>query len=177
MPFFELESPRLFFRPLSEDDLKDLHEIFGDPEAVTWVGDGKADASIEETAQRLQKLLLRRHEPGKSLWWSAIDKASSQMLGLGILQDMPDESGQMEVGYHLKRSEWGKGYGTETARMIVKAAFTVMEQKEVVAVTHPENELSKKVLGKIGFEHQGKGEYRGKSVERYLLKKPANPNA
>ena len=66
---------------------------------------------------------------------------------------MPDC--EVEVGYILKRSAWGKGYATESCRRLLKFAFEETPLEEIVAVTDPENTASQKVLRKSGLIEEG----------------------
>jgi RimJ/RimL family protein N-acetyltransferase len=59
--------------------------------------------------------------------------------------------GDIELGYFLKPSAWGKGYATDIARRLLEFAFRESPLEELVASVHDENLASKKVLEKSGF--------------------------
>ena len=66
---------------------------------------------------------------------------------------MPDA--EIEVGYFLKPSAWGKGIATEACRRIVQCAFEESPLEEVVATFDPGNTASRNVLLKAGFTDRG----------------------
>jgi RimJ/RimL family protein N-acetyltransferase len=57
-------------------------------------------------------------------YFAAIEKAGGEFIGWFHFRPPFDltlaEPGEMELGYRLKRSAWGKGYATEAARAILK---------------------------------------------------------
>ena len=73
--------------------------------------------------------------------------------GLVVPGTMPD--GDVEIGYFLKRSAWGRGYATEACRRLLRFAFEETPLQEVVATFHEENLASRNVLRKSGFTDRG----------------------
>ena len=62
---------------------------------------------------------------------------------------------EIEIGFLLKPSAWGKGYATEACKRLLKFAFEETRLKEIVAVTDPENAASRNVLKKSGLIDEG----------------------
>src|ERR1035438_893129 len=46
---------------------------------------------------------------------------------------------ELEVGYHLRRDQWGHGYATEAARACMDYAFRELAAVKVVSLIRPEN--------------------------------------
>jgi RimJ/RimL family protein N-acetyltransferase len=61
----------------------------------------------------------------------------------------------IELGYRLGAAHWGRGYATEAARAVLKFGIEDLGLDRIVAVTHPENHASKRVLVKTGFSDRG----------------------
>ena len=59
----------------------------------------------------------------------------------------------MEIGWLLKRSEWGKGYAKELTKMMIEQAKR--EGKAVVIECDPEQQITKHIAASFGFEYQG----------------------
>ncbi len=162
------ESERLNFRPLATDDLDLAVEQWGDPEVVKYIADrtySKAEL-IEE-----MPLVTRRCAGGCIGIWCLTDKATGEKIGTAILLPMAVElddtdwdlvvgdnipEGDIEVGYILKRSAWGKGYATEACAQMLRFAFEGTSLTEVVACTDPGNAASQHVLTKCGMIPQGR---------------------
>ena len=52
---------------------------------------------------------------------------------------------------------WGKGYGTETIKLVVDYAFDRLGLNKVVAGAVAANQASIKAFQKVGFEIEGQG--------------------
>ncbi len=79
---------------------------------------------------------------------------------------------EVEVGYRLHVSQWGKGYATEIARELVRFGFEDLGLSRIVAITHPENVRSQRVIAKLGFRYEGERHFYKSSVRYYAGMKP-----
>ena len=161
-----LESQRLLLRPLEAADADLEVEIGTDPEAMKYVGDVETkDKIVRDMAK-----YTRRCAGGSIGVWCVTDRLTMEKLGSAILLPLPIEEDdtnwdlvlgdelpdcEIEVGYMLKRSAWGKGYATEATKRLLKFAFEETPLEEVVATTDPENTASKRVLEKCGLSYEG----------------------
>ena len=161
------ESERLVFRPLSVADLDLAIEQWTDPDVVKYVA-GKT--YTEEELAKEMPIVVRRCAGGCIGIWCLIDKATMEKLGTALLLPMPIElddtdwdlvvgdqipEGDIEIGYILKKSAWGKGYATEACKRLLKFAFEESPLEEVVATIDEDNAASQKVLEKSGLIYQG----------------------
>jgi RimJ/RimL family protein N-acetyltransferase len=80
---------------------------------------------------------------------------------------MPD--GDIEIGYFLKRSAWGKGYATEACERLIQMAFEESPLTEIVANFDEGNVASRKVLEKLGFVNHGTMRCYGTDGPNYRL--------
>jgi RimJ/RimL family protein N-acetyltransferase len=162
----ELETDRLLLRPLTRGDWDMALETFMDPEVMKFV----ADVSSEEALAAEMKAAIRRGAGGRIGVWCVLQRETGEKLGTAILLPLPIEeddtdwsllqedrypNADIEVGYILRRSAWGKGYATEACRRLVQFAFEETELDEIVAVTDPRNAVSQKVLRKCGLREEG----------------------
>ncbi|MGI9315941.1 MAG: GNAT family N-acetyltransferase [bacterium] len=170
----ELLTNRLRLRPLRLDDLDLSIEMFTNPEVVRYVGDLQTAETIREEMPKYVKRCGR----GCIGIWCVTDKESSEKIGTGALLPMPiDEDDtdwdliegtaipdcEIEVGYILKPSAWGKGYATEICDRLLSFAFEKTPLEAVVACIDENNDKSRNVLHKCGFLEEGRrrayGEY------------------
>ena len=162
----ELETDRLRLRPLALSDWDLISEMFTDSEVMKFVG----NVSNEERAAAELRAAIRRGAGGRLGVWCVLLRETGEKLGTAALLPMPIEKkdtdwsllqeesypdADIEVGYILKRSVWGRGYATEACRRLVQFAFEETELDEVVAVTDPDNAVSQKVLRKCGLREEG----------------------
>ena len=161
-----LHSERLELAPLSLDDLDLVAELRGNPEVMRYIAD---PISRSETADRMPKL-CRRSADGSMGIWSVAARQTGEPVGTAILLPLPEdeadtrwdfhENGKavnedVEVGYMLKPSAWGRGFATEITRRLLRFAFEQTALERVVAVTHEANAASQNVLLKAGLEDTG----------------------
>jgi RimJ/RimL family protein N-acetyltransferase len=157
---------RLRMRPYEEADAEQAFGLFGDPEAMRYVGYGP-DAKPEETRQRLRRMIKHQTQHGFSLW-AAIEIATGELIGdcgLVYLEGGPE----IEIGYRFRRQSWGRGFAGEAARAWLAAGFMDLELPDIVAVFRPENSSSRRVLEKIGLRPRGAGYYYKRWLPVYGL--------
>ena len=161
------ESERLLFRPLSEADIDLAIDQWTDPDVVKYAADR---IYTEEELVAEMPTVIRRCAGGCIGVWCLIDKVTEEKLGSALLLPMPVElddwdwdlvvgeripEGDIEIGFILKKSAWGKGYATEACKRLLKFAFEVSPLEEIVAVIDAENVASRKVLEKSGLIYEG----------------------
>ncbi len=161
----EFESDRLAFRPLSMDDLDIMTEIGTDPEVMKYV----APTDTPELVVRQMPDFMRRCA-GCIGFWSVTDQFMDEKIGTCSLTPLPIEEDdtpwklvagddlpdrEIEVGYMVKRSAWGRGYGTEICARLLQFAFEDSPLQEVIAVIDERNSASRRVLNKCGMTYEG----------------------
>jgi len=61
----------------------------------------------------------------------------------------PDD---VELGYRLRKSAWGKGYATEGSRALIAKGFADQGARRVFAFTMVVNAASRRVMEKVGLK-------------------------
>ncbi len=162
----ELLSARLRLRPRTADDLEQNLAMDLDPEVHRYIfihGPPDALAWRERLRQRIASgwperggvwVVEWRQQPGFLGW-----------CGVFPLED----SGLIELGYRYLRAAWGQGIATEAAAVVLDYGFRELGLDPIVAVTHPDNRASRRVLEKLGFSHEGPARYYDTLVAFYRL--------
>jgi ribosomal-protein-alanine N-acetyltransferase len=144
-----IETPRLLLRPWAEEDLAAFHRIWGDPQVIWW----GPSRDLAQSAELLAKFRARL------AWRAVVERATGHIggniVGNVVLQRAPWNPDDLEVGWHLARDSWGRGYATEAARAVVEETFAVFPVSRVVAAIHVENERSRRVAERLGFVREG----------------------
>ncbi|MBP8120366.1 MAG: GNAT family N-acetyltransferase [Burkholderiales bacterium] len=157
-----LETERLVLRRYERDDLDRLTRLNADPEVMRYIGDGSL-RDREQTragiarAQRIYDLY-----PGLG-FWVAEEKPKRNFVGVFALIYIP-KTVEVEVGYRLVKSAWGRGLATDGARALVRYGLFELGLDRVVGLTHQENDPSKQVLMKAGLQPRGTGHYYDKEL-------------
>jgi len=147
-----LETERLLLRRFTEDDLEHLVELDSDPEVMHFITGGRVTPREEVENEILPAFLGHYERYGGYGFWAAVEKSSGRFLGWFHLR--PDEGappGEVELGYRLRRSAWGRGYATEGSRALIDKGFAELGAERVVASTMVVNLASRRVLEKSGL--------------------------
>jgi ribosomal-protein-alanine N-acetyltransferase len=108
-------------------------------------------------AQEFFKDRLQEGGPSVVGWygWYALQRSPAGeqpvLVGAGGYLGLPDETGQVEVGFSIVTGWQGHGYATEMAKALVARAFADSRVRKIVAHTTADNPASCRVLEKAGF--------------------------
>lgn len=149
-----LETERLLLKPLAASRLEEFVALTGDPQTMRYwapVGAFTRDAAERNFAASLAR--AREHGFGRR-WILAKDSGAglgfteTKYFGTSCDEVSPDE---VEIGWMLTPAVWGQGYATEAGRAVRDEAFRRLELERIVAVHHPENTASGRVMEKLGM--------------------------
>ena len=113
------------------------------------VGHG-AHRTMAETTTRCASTARCSTRRGYS-FLAVTERATGALVGDGGLHPLGGDGPDVELGYTLARSAWGRGYATELGRALVAYAFDVLGVPRVVAQVEPANAASRHVLEKLGM--------------------------
>ncbi|MBK7586080.1 MAG: GNAT family N-acetyltransferase [Myxococcales bacterium] len=176
MDVFETE--RLVAREWDpEHHLEGAFAIYSDPEVVRYIGTGPAQ-TLEEMRARLEAVALRNAGLRQGLGsWPLFDKGSGELVGAVLLKPPPASgtngtlSTDIEIGWHLARRHWGKGFATEAGRALVERGFTQLSLPELHAVVESPNQRSRAVALRLGMKHLGRTDrYYDLELEHFVLR-------
>jgi RimJ/RimL family protein N-acetyltransferase len=147
-----LETERLWLRRFTEADVDNLFDLDSDPDVMHFITGGRTTPR-DVIQNDILPAFLRYYERFAGYgFWAAIEKSSGEFLGWFHFRPpqgaSPDE---VELGYRLRKSAWGKGYGTEGSRALIRAGFTEYGVRRVVASAMAVNYASRRVMEKAGL--------------------------
>lgn len=142
------ETERFAIRRWRDSDLPDLMAVYGDANAMRWVGDGQP---ITESGCREWLVVTRRNYEKRGYGMFAVEfKAEPGVIGFcGIVH--PGGQEEAEVKYAYLRRFWGQGIATEVLRGLIGYGTSAHGITRVIATTAPENGASHAVLAKAGM--------------------------
>jgi RimJ/RimL family protein N-acetyltransferase len=147
-----LETERLLLRRFTDDDLENLAELDSDPKVMRFINGGRATPR-EEIEDDVLPAFLHLYERYAGFgFWAAEEKSTGRFVGWFHLRPTQEESpDEVELGYRLRRSDWGKGYATEGSRALIDKAFAELGVERVVAYGMVVNVASTRVMEKAGL--------------------------
>jgi RimJ/RimL family protein N-acetyltransferase len=147
-----LETERLLLRQFCDADVDLLVELDSDPDVMYFINGGRPTPREEIERDYLPTYLEYYRLYAGFGFWAAIEKSSGDFLGWFHFRPPPDaDSEDVELGYRLRKSAWGKGYGTEGSRALIHKGFTELGVQRVFAETMAVNTASRRVMEKCGM--------------------------
>ncbi len=147
-----LETERLVLRQFTVDDVENLVELDSDPDVMHFITGGRPTPRREIETDVLPGFLDYYERFDGYGFWAAMEKSSGRFVGWFHFRPakaaQPDE---VELGYRLHRSVWGKGYATEGSRALIHKGFAELGVRRVVAFTMVVHVASRRVMEKAGL--------------------------
>lgn len=147
-----LRTERLTLREFTLDDADLLVELDSDPEVMRYLTDQLTDR--EQVRQQVLPRLVDeyRRTPGFGLWATFSDDGFIGWFELRQHQGRP--TGEVELGYRLRRAAWGRGYATEGSLALLHRGFEELGVATVYAETMTVNKGSRRVMEKVGLTYR-----------------------
>src|SRR5579872_3560410 len=144
-----LTTERIVLREFVAEDLASLVALDSDPEVMRFITDGQPRS--EDEVRGFLESCMSGYGTGFGFW-----AAESGGEFIGWFHFRPDRTfpEEIEVGYRLKQSAWGKGLATEGALALIKKGFSEGVQS-VTGRTMKGNAASAGVLEKAGLSFVG----------------------
>jgi RimJ/RimL family protein N-acetyltransferase len=120
-----LNTERLVLQRFTGDDIDNLVELDGDPEVMRFINGGRAMPRDEIENDVLPVFLGYYQRYAGYGFWASVERSTGRFIGWFHVRPAegspPDE---VELGYRLRRSAWGKGYATEGSRALIDKGFS-----------------------------------------------------
>ena len=158
-----LHTTRMRLEPISEQHLDGVYAMDQIPEVMRYVTG--QPATREQTAAWIAGVQRCWAAWGTS-WWAFIEPTSSRVVGAGCIQharreaDLPNDldslrSNPLEIGWRLHPDFWRKGMASEAALRMAEFAFDSLAAQELIAVRHPDNVASARVMDRLHMHYRG----------------------
>lgn len=146
----EIKSKNLTLRCWQLSDASEAFNFYGDTEVSKFIGDGIPLNQIASVEKVLTKFINHQANYGFSPW-AIVNNQTTKIIGICGMHTF-NEAKEMELGFRILRSEWGKGIATEASRLSLDFACSKFHPNYISAITDVENKATQKVLLKIGFK-------------------------
>lgn len=135
-------------RTIEDEDFDFLRKTLTDPEVRTLLRITRPMHAVTEggclegqiSSDRAVTLLICADEDPK---------------GFITLKDIDQRVGSGELGICVASEFHGQGFGTEATRLLTRYAFEELRLHRLVARTFANNDVSRRVLEKLGFQEEG----------------------
>lgn len=177
MRYTTLHTQRLRLEPFDEHHLDGLYEMNSLPEVMKYVG-GQTETR-EQTASVIARVKRCWAAWGTS-WWAFIEVETGRVAGAGCIQYLrkdaspPEDPNSLmdnpiEIGWRLHPDFWRQGLASEAARCMAAFAFDRFPIEELLAVRHPDNTDSGRVMDRLGMRQRGLEWWYGTTVATHVI--------
>lgn len=161
-----LESDRIRFRRITEDDLDDLAALYADPDVMRYYPRTRTKEETRESIKTYQK----KYETETVSLMAAIHKRENKFIGrCGIMLQEIEGEVFPEVGYMLDKFFWRGGLGTEAAIAFRDFGFTEMQYPKIISIIHPLNVASRGVAKNMGMTYERNAIFDNVECEIYSI--------
>ena len=142
-----LQTRKLTLSPCCPSDSADFIDLERDPEVMRFLNGGHA-VDHERSYPDATFLMPRGTEAHV---WTARRTTNGAFVGWFCL--WPESERVAELGYRLRRMDWGQGLASEGASALVNWGFNGGRYDKIFASTMTVNYASRRVLEKIGLNY------------------------
>ena len=147
-----LETERLQLRLLSVDDAEFILRLLNEPSFIQNIGD-RGVRTVDDARAYILKGPIASYEKFGFGLWVVETRFESTPIGIcGLLKR--DVLADVDIGYALLPEFWSQGYALESASAVITYASERLGLKRVVAVVNADNQISIRLLEKMGFKYE-----------------------
>lgn len=165
----EIITENLIIKNHTEKNKELLYKWMNDPE-LAYYDDEDPEPYEGPNWERMDKVMTRfmnsTYENGNDIIHLGIHKKkTNELIGYTMLAMIDKYHKKCHLGLSIgNKNEWGKGYGTEIVKSMIKFAFNDLKMNRVGAEIYSHNSASIKIFKKCGFKHEG-------TIRQSVLKK------
>jgi anhydro-N-acetylmuramic acid kinase len=156
------ETERLILTPWRADDAAHLVDLHSTVETSQFVSTGEP-WSLDYAAARIAGWMDAFEENGTGKL-KLVAKNDGRFIGRAGFS-WSDESGAFELGYSIRREEWGKGFATEIGKGLNQWFFERALGDYFIAFAHVDNGASLAVLRKLGLKETDRRDHKGRPFQ------------
>ena len=168
----------VMLRQWKDTDFEPFAEMNSDPEVMRYLVPMTRSESLD-VFNRLRREITQR---GWGIWGVEVDGTFAGMVGLHVPEWHLPFSPCTEVLWRLRKEFWGRSIAYEAATEAVDYGFSKANLEEIVSFTTPSNLRSIRLMERLGFERDHRGDFdhpdvpEGSNLRRHLLYRKKGPN-
>ena len=139
-------------RPPAEQDLPLFVRWLNDPEVSYWLSMSEGpELTLESEREWYDEM---RADPAQVIW--CIETEEGRLIGNLGLHAINETHGRATLGIVIGEKDfWGRGYGTEAIRQVLRYAFTELGLRRIALGTDEDNVRGIHCYEKCGFVREG----------------------
>lgn len=154
----QLDTERLVLRPWRVADRAPFAQLNADPRVMEHFPKPLSRAESDAFADRIEAQFA---EDGHGLF--ALERKDSGVFigftGLAVPRFEAPFMPAIEIGWRLAFEHWGTGLATEAASRVLRFGFERLGLEEIISMTVPANQRSRRVMEKLHMSHDPKDDF------------------
>lgn len=140
---------RIYLEKYTAMDFDNYYKLVSDENVMAMITER---AIPLEEARNNYDLLLSNNELHQSFGnFKVIEASTNKFMGSAALRVKEKNSTEAEIGYMFLPVYWGKGFGSEVAKLLIEKAKLETQISKLTAIIDPNNIASRKILINNGF--------------------------
>ncbi len=166
-----LQTKRLQTRFLTIEDIIPWTDFFKDKEAVEFMSTFGYD-SPEEMSKPWIERQLKRYAENRYGLQALLHRETGAYIGQsGLVSQVMNGVKELEIGYHIIKKYWGRGYAPEAAKCFINYAFANDFAPSVISIIDINNIKSQRVAEKNGLVRERQTKWAQHDVYIYRVLK------
>jgi RimJ/RimL family protein N-acetyltransferase len=162
----EIETERLLLRELRADDVDALAVVLSDPQTMVHYPRPFEHHEVGRWIERSRRSYAERGHGS----YAVMLRSSGELVGdCGFLLQQVEGAAEVELGYHVGRAHWSRGYATEAASACRDHAFGPLGLARFISLIRPVNLASLRVAEKTGLRFQREVDFAGLPHHVYAI--------
>ncbi|MPM59879.1 hypothetical protein SDC9_106725 [bioreactor metagenome] len=140
---------RIYLEKYTTMDFDNYYKLVSDENVMAMITER---AIPLEEARNNYDLLLSNNELHQSFGnFKVIEASTNKFMGSAALRVKEKNATEAEIGYMFLPVYWGKGFGSEVAKLLIEKAKQDIQIIKLTAIIDPNNTASRKILINNGF--------------------------
>ena len=167
-PVMIADTKRLFIRELEPKDIKEIYQIYKDPDIRQYIPD--IDDYLEEEMKKQEAYIKNVYSFYGYGMWGIFSKTSKKLIGKCGIENLEiDGKNEIVLSYLLDTNHWGYGYALECCRAVFAYAKEELDIKRIVAVIDKKNTRSQNTAKNLGMTIEKEIPYKGHDCYLYSI--------
>lgn len=152
--FPRLQTQNYQLRKIRRSDINSIFKGLSNPRVSTWYGISYSSKKATQSQMKWYRRILKEKT---GIWWAICAQENpATLLGTCGFYHYDKDNRNTDMGYWLHEEFWGQGIMSECLPTMLAYAFSRMNLHRVEAEVEPENFASISLLGKLGFQFEGR---------------------
>lgn len=150
-----IDGKRIILRSWKDEDMNDLIEGLNNLNVSKWLASVPYPYTRKD-ANEFISYAKKSDEYSKDLMLAIVLKENNKVIGGTTIQTINRKDGTATGGIWLNEKYQKNGYGTEAFSVRAKYCFEVLGLRRLENGYFPNNEKSRKMQEKLGYQYEGK---------------------